>query len=223
MSTRAATSAGSRWGWEKTRWLSSSVAARATLRPASSNWARVVRRSDGCGTRCISVLGLEAVDRVGHAGGVDLESGSHLVERERTGAAEHQQHQHLVAGEGEPMRAEHLVDSGQVDLLRPKHRGHRGHAVRRFLPAVCCPLPLGLGDRVERQRLCGRQEGSFRHGPRHQAWRRLTAPVSPGSDLPAAIRRGPTTAVAVDRRGRGSIVAHPASPSHMTTVRSPSG
>ena len=85
------------------------------------------------------------------ASDVHLESGTDLVERERSVAAKHQQHQHLVAGKGEAERAEDPVDLGQVDLLGPEHRGDRGHAVGRLGPTVHLPLPACFRDGIETQ------------------------------------------------------------------------
>ena len=65
-------------------------------------------------------------------------------------AAEAQQHQRLVAGEGQLEGAEDLVHAGLHDLLGPHDRGGRGHD-RAAVPALL-PLPAGLGDRVDGQR-----------------------------------------------------------------------
>ena len=43
---------------------------------------------------------------------------------------EGQQHQRLVAGEGQAVRPERAVDGGLQDLLHPHHAGHRGHRAR---------------------------------------------------------------------------------------------
>jgi hypothetical protein len=71
------------------------------------------------------------------------------LQRQLAGAGEGQQHQHLVAGEGEPVRLERLVEAGQQDLLHPEdagRRAHRGGRAEVLLPALRRAL-----DRVEGQ------------------------------------------------------------------------
>ena len=98
---------------------------------------------------------LQAVDGIGDAGRMDLEPGTDLAERQSPGPAEQEQHQHLVAGEGEPQRSEQGIDPGQVDLLGPEDRRHGRHPLGGVGPAVGSPLPARLGDRIEAQGAVG--------------------------------------------------------------------
>ena len=146
---RLSTATPSTPGFSKTSALTAAVAFSATCRPAGVIAARVVRPSVGCGTRRDEALLLQPVDGVGDAGRVHLEPGAHLAQGQGAGPAEQQQHQHLVAGEGQPERPHHGVDAGEVDLLGPEDRRDRRHAGRGLGPAVRLPLPARFGDRVE--------------------------------------------------------------------------
>jgi hypothetical protein len=93
--------------------------------------------------------GLEPPDDRGHRRGVHLEPLPHLAERQRAARGEHQQHQRLVAREGQPVGLEDAVEPPDHQLLDAHQRGdgvHRGDAV-----PVLAPLPGGLVDRVERE------------------------------------------------------------------------
>ena len=92
-------------------------------------------------------------------------------------AAEGQQHQHLVAGEGQLVRLEHLVEAGEQDLLDPEDR--RGGPHRRGRTEPLLPRLPGPLDRVEGQpqrshhgpnatvgRCPRRRDGPARGGPR---------------------------------------------------------
>ena len=69
-------------GLEKTSSLRAKVARSASSRPAGRISANVVRRSLECGTRFMRLCSFEPVDRVGDAGGVDLQARADLVERQ---------------------------------------------------------------------------------------------------------------------------------------------
>src|SRR5664280_1042580 len=94
-------------------------------------------------------LCLEPIDGIGDARRMHLQSGTDPAERQRSGAAEAQQHQQLVAGKGEVEGAERRVDPGQIDLMRPHDRGHRGHPRRSRLPSALSPLAACLFDGIE--------------------------------------------------------------------------
>ena len=80
---------------------------------------------------------LEAVDRVGDAGPVHLQALADLAQRQRPAAAEVQQHQRLVAGEGELERLQQQVQPRDQDLVHPHDRGDGDHLGRRVLgPAL---------------------------------------------------------------------------------------
>src|SRR5215208_720477 len=109
---------------------------------------------------------LEPVDDAGHARAVDLEPVAHLPQRQRAGAREVQQHERLVAGEGELPRPQEIVEPGDEDLLRAHDARHGGHGGERRGSPARLPLPRGLLDRVERQRAHAQQG---RTGPRWTA------------------------------------------------------
>jgi hypothetical protein len=71
------------------------------------------------------------------------------LQRQFADAAEREQDQHLVAGEGQVVRLEHLVEAGEQDLLDPEDRRRRAHGRRRAEPLL--PRLPGALDRVERQ------------------------------------------------------------------------
>jgi hypothetical protein len=82
---------------------------------------------------------------------VQHEAVAHLAHGQLAVAAEVQQHQSLVAGEGQVEGLQGIVDLGDQDLLRPHDRRDGGHVGRRG-PGVRLPLPAGLGDGVEVER-----------------------------------------------------------------------
>jgi len=88
-------------------------------------------------------------DGVGHRRRVHHQPFAHLAHRQRSPAAEGQQAQCLVGGEGQAVWLERVLDPAQQQLLGPHHRRDGGHAVRLFRPA-CAPLPVRLGNGVER-------------------------------------------------------------------------
>ena len=63
------------------------------------------------------ILLFEAVDGVGDARGMYLQPGADLVERERALPRKDQEHEDLVAREGQFQRPQHCVDAGQEHLL----------------------------------------------------------------------------------------------------------
>jgi hypothetical protein len=91
----------------------------------------------------------QPVDRIRDAGGVDHQPAADDLERQLAAAAEAEQDQHLVAGEGQLERLEHLVEAGQQDLLDTEDRRRRPHRRRRA--EALLPVRTGTLDRVERQ------------------------------------------------------------------------
>ena len=96
------------------------------------------------------VLGEPPDDR-GHRRRVHLEPLTHLAQRQRAAGGEDEQHQGLVAREGQPVRLEDRVEPADDQLLDAHQRGHRVHRRHAIPPEP--PLPRRLVDRVERQRL----------------------------------------------------------------------
>ena len=94
-------------------------------------------------------VAFEPVDDAGDAGRMDHQAVAHLPHRQRTAPGEQQQHQNLVAGEGQAKRTEGAVDLGQHQLLGAHDGGGRGHGPA-FLPPVV-PMTAGLLDRIEGQ------------------------------------------------------------------------
>ena len=93
--------------------------------------------------------GLEPVDDRGDGGRVHLEPLTHLPQRQRPPRGEGQQHQRLVAREGEPERLQQPVEATEEQLLHAHQRGDRVHL--GYAVPVRRPLPGRLVDRVERQ------------------------------------------------------------------------
>src|SRR3954467_10856958 len=76
---------------------------------------------------------LQLVDDVGHARAVDLQPHAHLPQRQRSPAAEEEQHQRLVARKREAERLQHRVQAREQDLLDAhdrRDRAHRGAGLR---------------------------------------------------------------------------------------------
>jgi len=97
-------------------------------------------------------VGFEPVDDVGDRRRVQLQPFAHQPHRQRPALGEGQQHQRLVAGEGQAVRLEALVDGGLQDLLDPHHVGDRRHRRVRtdaFRPGLRC-----FGNGIEGQRGC---------------------------------------------------------------------
>ena len=65
---------------------------------------------------------LELAHDRGDRRGVDLQPLPHLAQRQRAARGEREQHQRLVAGEGEPVRAQDRVEPLQQQLLDPHQR-----------------------------------------------------------------------------------------------------
>ena len=84
--------------------------------------------------RTIEPVSREPPDDRGHRGGVHLEPLAHLAERQRAAGGEDQQHQRLVAREGQPVRLEDRVEPADHQLLDAHQRGHRVHR-RHAVPA----------------------------------------------------------------------------------------
>src|SRR6185437_11065180 len=103
----------------------------------------------GVGAAPDQAVPLQPVDGVGDAGRVDHQPFADHPQRQRAPAAEREQDQGLVPGEGEPVRPEQAVETGKQDLLRPHDRGNRGHRVCRAEPVP--PDVGGALDRVERE------------------------------------------------------------------------
>ena len=135
----------------KTCSFMASVAAAARRRPGRGQAGQRAPPVVGVRPAGDEAVRLQAVDRVGHAGGVDLQALADLAQGQRALARERQQHEHLVAGEREPERAKDGVGAGEEDLLQPHDGGHDRHARRLVRPAVRTPLALRLGDRIEAQ------------------------------------------------------------------------
>jgi hypothetical protein len=74
---------------------------------------------------------------------------AHHVHRQAALAGEHQQHQRLVPGKGQTVRAQRGIDGGLQDLLHAHHVGDCGHRLGR--PDAVLPDLCGSIDRVERQ------------------------------------------------------------------------
>ena len=125
-------------------------------------------------------VGLEPLHDRGDRGRVHLEPLPHLAQRQRAPRGEAEQHQRLVAREGEPVRLEDRVEPAEHELLYAHQRRdgvHRGDAV----PSQC-PLPGGLVDRIERQRHGGslfRTTDSIGAGSRSPRDRRPRRSASP--------------------------------------------
>ena len=134
--------------------------------------------------------GLEAVDDVGDRGRVQLQPLAHEAHRQGAGAGEAQQHERLVAGEGQLVASQGGVHGLLEDLLDPEHAGHRGHRGRRADPGR--PNLRGPGDRVERERI-GRGHQARNLAPAPGAtWHAgamivafSVAPSGPAPDAPA--------------------------------------
>jgi hypothetical protein len=97
-------------------------------------------------------LVLEPVQQAGDAGRVHLQAVADQRQRQGPTRAEHQHHQHLVAGQRQPEVTERRVRAVQDQLLRTDDRGDHRHAGCGVRPAVTLPLAAGLGDRIEGQR-----------------------------------------------------------------------
>ena len=82
-------------------------------------------------------VGLEPVDDVGHARGVELEPLTHRAHRQPAAAGEREQHQRLVARERQAVRAQRAVHRREEDLLHPHHARDGRHRPRGADP----PLP----------------------------------------------------------------------------------
>ena len=81
----------------------------------------------GVGHPAHEPVGLELVDDVGHRRAVDLEALADLAQRQRARAREGEEHQRLVAREGQPVRAQQVVQARHQDLLGAHERRHRRH------------------------------------------------------------------------------------------------
>src|SRR5690606_6398212 len=91
----------------------------------------------------------QAFDHARHACGVHLQPRHYAGERHAATAGKGEEPQEFKTRERQTKRLESSLDPREQQLLRPHHRGHESHAVRRVLPAVVGPLTLGLSDRVD--------------------------------------------------------------------------
>ncbi len=91
---------------------------------------------------------LEAIDGIGDTGLVHLQSGSDHPHREGAPAAEGQQHEDLVPGEGDVEWSQHWLDAGQDQLVGTHQRRDGRHPVCGVLPAAPGPVPVRLGDGI---------------------------------------------------------------------------
>lgn len=136
------------------------------------------------------VLGFELVDELGDAGGVGEEALADLGDGQGARSGEGEEHEHLVAGEGEAEGLEGPVDRGGHDLLGADDRGRRGHR-ERLVEVVDEPLPSGLDDRVERGRPLAGRSSAWR------AWKsrsRVRVSVPRTSSVPPSSRSPRLTA-----------------------------
>ena len=92
---------------------------------------------------------LEPVDDVGHRRPVHLQPVAHLAQRQRAAAAVVEEHQRLVAREGQVERLELVVEPREQDLLDAHDRGDGAHRRDRLVAPVGAPVPPRLGDGVE--------------------------------------------------------------------------
>jgi hypothetical protein len=96
---------------------------------------------------------LEPLHRVGHARRVHLQPLADLAHRQPTRATERQQAQHLVPCEGQAVRSQDRLDPTEQHLLHPHDRGHEGHPVGGFAPAVPHPVGASEFDRIDHRSL----------------------------------------------------------------------
>ena len=97
-------------------------------------------------------LGDQPLHDVGGTGRVHHQPLADPRHRQPALAAEREQHQRLVAGEGETVPAGDRVELADEQLLHPHHRGGGGHRRRaRVLAPAAAPQLARPGDRVERQ------------------------------------------------------------------------
>ena len=133
----------------------------------------------GVGAASDQALSLEAVDSVGDAGCVDLQALPDLAQRQGARGREREEHHHFVAGEGQPERAQLRIGPGQEDLLQAHDGGDGGHGRCLRSPSVCGPLPVRLGDGVERQAASLGHGGTLPNLGREPT-RGAAAPPAPG-------------------------------------------
>ena len=79
----------------------------------------------GIGSPCHETSSLQAVDGIGHARWVHLQTLSDLPERQRALPGKREEHEDLVASEGEVVGPQGCVGAGQKDLLQAHDRGHQ--------------------------------------------------------------------------------------------------
>ena len=93
----------------------------------------------------------EAINGIGDAGGMHLQSAADLAERQLPLPGEQQEHQHLEPAEGEAERLEAGIDARHQDLVHPHHRRDEGHALCFGVPALVGPVARSLSNGVEGQ------------------------------------------------------------------------
>ncbi len=80
---------------------------------------------------------------------MDLQPLTDLAHGQRARPAERQQHEHLVAGEGEAEGSEQRLDPAEEYLLHAHNRGDHGHTVGCVGPPTVDPLASGFRHRIE--------------------------------------------------------------------------